>query len=154
MWYMRCLKSKHDSLFNLVMLQMGNVLEKFTVISQPCFHNFTGLFSMGHKDSEAFRMVGGYNSRTGEYGHRKSCFCSYLHHSILWKVWPEDHSIGNYFTTTMKAEPIGSTLLTPKPDTEHNPQLLPSPLYHQNQTLYQDQTQSNSSISFSIPSGH
>jgi len=50
---MRCLKSIHDSLFNLVMLEMGNVMEKFTVTSQPCFHNFTGLFSMGHKDSEA-----------------------------------------------------------------------------------------------------
>jgi hypothetical protein len=128
-------------------------MEKFAIRSQPCFHNFTGLFSMGHKDSEALWMAGGYNSATGEYGQRKSCLCSYLHHSILSKVWPQDHPIGNYFTTTIIAEPKGFTLLTPKPNTGHKPELLASTLIYsvlsQPISLPRSNT-SNSSISFSI----
>jgi len=62
---------------------------------QPYFSNFTGLFSMGNKDSEALWVVGGHNPRTGGYRQRKSCFCSHFHHTILSEVWSQDYSIGN-----------------------------------------------------------
>ena len=145
---MRCLKTIHDSSYSFVH-QTGSTMEKFIISLQPCFHNTTGLFSMGHKDSEALWMAGRYNSRGGESGQRKSCLCSYLHHSILWKVWSQDHSTGKYAATTMTAEPKCSTLLIPKPNTRHNPELFPSTQYYHNQYPNQDPTQSNSSISFS-----
>jgi hypothetical protein len=96
MWYMAglgCLATPHER-FLLWLWHISSAMEAFMKRLSNLFFYFTGVFSMGNKDSEALWVVGGYHSKSGESGYRKSYFCPHIHHSVLSEVWSEDHSIG------------------------------------------------------------